>query len=45
MQRGALMVLAGSDHGMIVTAGTERAQRLRALEGAPPVAAPKAKRK
>lgn len=32
MQRGALMVLAGSDHGMIVTAGTERAQRLRALE-------------
>lgn len=45
MQRGALMVLAGSDHGMIVTAGTERAQRLRALEGAAPVAAPKAKKK
>ena len=45
MQRGALMVLAGSDHGMIVTAGTERAQRLRALEGAAPVAAPKVKKK
>ena len=33
MQRGALMVLAGSDHGMIMTAGTARAQTLRALEG------------
>jgi 2-keto-3-deoxy-L-rhamnonate aldolase RhmA len=44
MQRGALMVLAGSDHGMIMTAGTERAQRLRALEGgAAPVKAPKKK--
>lgn len=44
MQRGALMVLAGSDHGMIMTAGTERAQRLRALEGgAPPAKGKKGK--
>jgi hypothetical protein len=32
MQRGALMVLAGSDHGMIVGAGTARCEALRALE-------------
>ncbi|MCC6718418.1 MAG: aldolase [Acetobacteraceae bacterium] len=45
MQRGALMVLAGSDHGMIMQAGTERAATLRALEGTAPAAAPRAKKK
>jgi len=48
MQRGALMVLAGSDHGMIVGAGTARAEALRALEGKPAAvakAAPKAAKK
>ncbi len=32
MQGGALMVLAGSDHGMIMQAGSERSAALRALE-------------
>ncbi len=50
MQRGALMVLAGSDHGMIMTAGTARAQTLRALEGRAlegkaPAPAPKGRKK
>lgn len=53
MQRGALMVLAGSDHGMIMQAGTARAAALRELEVQAPAPAkavaagkaPKAKRK
>lgn len=45
MQRGALMVLAGSDHGMIMQAGTARAEALRALEAEPIAPAAKGKGK
>ena len=34
------MILAASDHGMIMQAGTQRAGELRALEGRAAVAEP-----